>query len=82
MTLGDFLEEEKKSVSTMLAAFVESSRLEKAHEIKDIEIIEMGSDKIVADVKGYSVYIDFEKRFKGSILLVVQRIVIYASRTK
>ncbi len=63
MTLGDFIEEEKESISTLLAGYVGSSRLEKAHEIKDIEIIEMSSDKIVADVKGYSVYIDFEKRF-------------------
>jgi hypothetical protein len=38
-------------------------RLERAREIKDIEIIESSSDKIVADVSGYSVYIDLEKRF-------------------
>ncbi len=32
-------------------------------EIKDIEIIELSADNIVADVRGYSVYIDLEKRF-------------------
>ncbi len=43
--------------------YIEASRLEKAREIKDIEIIELGADKIVADVRGYSIYIDIEKRF-------------------
>ncbi len=38
-------------------------KLKEMREIKDIEIIELGMDKIVADVRGYSVYIDLEKRF-------------------
>ncbi len=59
-TLSDFMEQEKESVSILLAGYVESSRLEKAHEIKDIELIEMGGDKIVAGVSGYSIYIDLE----------------------
>ncbi|MDP2767575.1 MAG: DUF72 domain-containing protein [Candidatus Methanoperedens sp.] len=62
-TLSDFLEEEKEDILTMLLGFIEAVRLERAREIKDIEIIESSSDKIVADVSGYSVYIDLEKRF-------------------
>jgi len=62
-TLSDFLEQEKEDFTTLLSGYIEASRLEKAREIKDIEIIELGTDKIVADVRGYSVYIDFEKRF-------------------
>ncbi|HEY9204562.1 MAG TPA: DUF72 domain-containing protein [Candidatus Methanoperedens sp.] len=61
-TLSDFMEQEE-DVMTMLSGYIEASRLEKAREIKDIEIMEISGDKIVADVKGYSVYIDLEKRF-------------------
>ncbi len=62
-TLSDFFEQEKEDITTLLSGYIEASRLEKAREIKDIEIIELGADKIVADVRGYSVYIDMEKRF-------------------
>jgi uncharacterized protein YecE (DUF72 family) len=62
-TLTDFFWEEKEDVMTLLSGFIERSRMEKAREIKEIEIIESSRDKIVADVKGYSVYIDLEKRF-------------------
>ena len=63
-TLSDFLGQDKKDdIPTLLLGFIEHSRMEKAREIKDIEIIESGSDRIIADVKGYSVYIDLEKRF-------------------
>ncbi len=62
-TLSDFLEQEMEDIATLLSGNIEASRLEKAREIKDIEIIELGADKIVADVRGYSVYIDLEKRF-------------------
>jgi hypothetical protein len=62
-TLSDFLEQEKEDITTLLPGYIETSRLEKAKEIKDIEIIELGMDKIVADVRGYSIYIDLEKRF-------------------
>jgi hypothetical protein len=61
--LNDFLEPEKKDVMTLLSGFIEASRLDRAKEIKDIEIIELSTGKIIADVKGYSVYIDLEKRF-------------------
>ncbi len=61
-TLSDFLEE-KEDIAALLSGYIEASRLEKAKEIKDIEIIELSTDKIVADVRGYSVYIDLEKRF-------------------
>lgn len=61
-TLSDFIVQEEEDVSAMLSGFIETSRLEKAREIKEIEIIESGGNKIVADVKGYSVYIDMEKR--------------------
>jgi uncharacterized protein YecE (DUF72 family) len=62
-TLSDFLVEKKEDITTLLSGYIEASRLEKAREIKDIEIIELGTDKIVADVRGYSIYIDLEKRF-------------------
>ncbi len=62
-TLSDFLPQEKEDITTLLSGYIEASRLEKAREIKDIEIIELGTDKIVADVRGYSIYIDLEKRF-------------------
>ena len=62
-TLSDFLEQEKEDISTLLSGYIEALRLEKAREIKDIEIIELDMDKIVADVRGYSIYIDLEKRF-------------------
>lgn len=62
-TLTDFFGEEKENLLPMLSGFMETSRLEKAREIKEIEIIESSRDKIVADVNGYSVYIDLEKRF-------------------
>ena len=62
-TLSDFVEQEEEDVMTMLSGYIEASRFEKAREIKDIEIMEISEDKIVADVKGYSVYIDLEKRF-------------------
>jgi len=62
-TLSDFLEEKKEDIFTILSGYIESVRLERAKEIKDIDIIEASGDKIVADVSGYSVYIDLEKRF-------------------
>ncbi len=62
-TLSDFLPQEKEDITTLLSGCIDASRLEKAREINDIEIIELGADKIVADVRGYSVYIDIEKRF-------------------
>ncbi len=62
-TLSDFFEQEKEDTTTLLSGFIEGSRLEKAKEIRDIEINELGTDKIVADVHGYSIYINLEKRF-------------------
>ncbi|MCE8426715.1 MAG: DUF72 domain-containing protein [Candidatus Methanoperedens sp.] len=62
-TLNDFLEPEKDDVMTLLMEHIDASRLDRATEIKDIEIIELSADKIIADVRGYSVYIDVEKRF-------------------
>jgi len=62
-TLCDFLEPEKEDVMILLLEYIDASRLERAKEIKDIEIIELSPDKIIADVRGYSVYIDLEKRF-------------------
>jgi hypothetical protein len=62
-TLSDFFEEEKENIMALLSGYIDAVRLERAREIKDIEIIEASSDKIVADVSGYSVYIDLEKRF-------------------
>jgi hypothetical protein len=62
-TLNDFLEPEKEDVMTLLLGYIEASRLDRAKEIKDIEMIELSRDKIIADVRGYSVYIDVEKRF-------------------
>ncbi len=62
-TLTDFFGAEKEDVLNLLSGFMEGSRLEKARGIKEIEVIESNRDKIVADVKGYSVYIDLEQRF-------------------
>ena len=62
-TLSDYLAQEKEGIATLLSGCMESSRLEKARKIKDIEIMELGTDKIVADVRGYSVYIDLDRRF-------------------
>ena len=61
-TLSDFIEPEE-DIITLLAEHMDASRLEKAGEIKDIELIESGMNRIIADVRGYSVYIDLEKRF-------------------
>ncbi len=62
-TLSGFFEQEKEDIATLLSGFIEATRLEKAKEIRDIEINELGMDKIVADVHSYSIYIDLEKRF-------------------
>lgn len=62
-TLDDFFEHEKDDVMTLLSELIDASRLDRAKEIKDIEIIELSIDKIIADVRGYSVYIDLEKRY-------------------
>jgi len=62
-TLNDFLVPEKEDVKTLLLEHIDASRLARAKEIKDIEMIELSKDKIIADVRGYSVYIDLEKRF-------------------
>ena len=62
-TLSDFSMQEKEDVLTLLSGFMEASRLEKAKEIKDIDIVQSGPDKIIAGVRGYSVYIDFENKF-------------------
>ncbi len=61
--LSDFFEQEKEDVTTLLSGYIDASRLEKAREIKDIEIFELDMDKIIADVRGYSIYIDLDKRF-------------------
>jgi len=62
-TLIDFLEPEKENIMTLLMEHIDTSRLDRAKEIKDIEMIELSTGKIIADVRGYSVYIDLEKRF-------------------
>ena len=62
-TLNDFLELEKEDLKTLLLEHIDASRLARAMEIRDIEMIELSADKIIADVRGYSVYIDLEKRF-------------------
>jgi uncharacterized protein YecE (DUF72 family) len=61
-TLNDFLDLEKDDVMTLLSEYIDASRFDRAKEIKDIEMIELNMDKIIADVRGYSVYIDVEKR--------------------
>jgi uncharacterized protein YecE (DUF72 family) len=62
-TLSDFIGHEKEDVMALLSGFMEVSRFEKAKEIKDIEIAESTGDKILVDVRGYSIYIDIDKRF-------------------
>ncbi|HMB45908.1 MAG TPA: DUF72 domain-containing protein [Candidatus Methanoperedens sp.] len=62
-TLEDFLESEKEDVMTLLSEYIDALRLDRAKEIKDIEIIELSMEKIIADVRGYSVYVDLKRRF-------------------
>lgn len=62
-TLGDFSDQEKESVVKLLSGCIEDSRLRKALEIKEIEIIESNPDRIVADIRGYSVFIDLIHKF-------------------
>src|SRR3989304_1907958 len=61
-TLSDFEEQEKEDISALLSVHIDAARLEKAKEIKDIEIIESGGDRIVPAFNGYSVYIVLEKK--------------------
>ncbi|MCX9082595.1 MAG: DUF72 domain-containing protein [Candidatus Methanoperedens sp.] len=63
MTLEDFLELEKEDVMTLLSEHIDALRLDRAKEIKDIEIIELSNEKIIADVRGYSIYVDLKRRF-------------------
>lgn len=48
--LNDFLELEKEDVLTLLARYIYASKLDRAKEIKDIEIIELSTNKVIADV--------------------------------
>ncbi len=47
----------------LLSGYIDALRIDRAKEIKDIEIIELSMEKIIADVRGYSVYIDLKRRF-------------------
>lgn len=49
-------------VESMLLECMDSARLEKAKQVKDIEILKSGGGIVLADVRGYSVYIDTAKK--------------------
>lgn len=60
ITFDEFAEPEP--VETLLLNCMDTARLEKAKLIKDIEFTDSGKN-IIADVRGYSIYIDTEKKF-------------------
>lgn len=59
-TFDEFAEPEP--VETLLLNCMDKIRFEKAKQIKDIEFTDSGKN-IIADVRGYSIYIDTEKKF-------------------
>lgn len=60
ITFDEFVEPEP--VETLLLNCMDTIRFEKAKQIKDIEFTDSGKN-IIADVRGYSIYIDTEKKF-------------------
>lgn len=61
VTLDDFLTE--GTIEELLGECMDAVRFEKAKKVKDIEILKSGDNIVLADVRGYSIYIDKEKRF-------------------
>jgi uncharacterized protein YecE (DUF72 family) len=64
-TLAEFadLAVTSKEIVDMLLEFTDKGRLERARTIKDIEILQDEPDLIVADVSGYSIYVDYTGKF-------------------
>lgn len=60
LTLDDFSRAE--TVESLLLECMERARFEKAKQVKDIEILKSGGDIVLADVRGYSIYIDRAKK--------------------
>lgn len=60
LTLDDFSENE--SVESLLSGCMDSTRFEKAKQVKDIEILKSGNGIVLADVRGYLIYIDTVKK--------------------
>ncbi len=64
-TLAEFadLEVTADEIENMLLGFTDAGRLERARQIKDVEILKEEPDLLAADVGGYSVYVDYNGRF-------------------
>lgn len=61
VTLDEFFHGEP--IETLLLSCMDKVRFEKAKQVKDIEILDSGKDIILADVRGYSIYIDTGRKF-------------------
>jgi len=64
-TLAEFaaLEVTAGEIEKMLLEFTDAGRLERAKEVRDIEVLKEEPDLLVADVGGYSIYVDYNGRF-------------------
>lgn len=60
LTFDDFSGED--NVDSLLLDCMDDTRFEKAKQVKDIEILKSGNDIVLADVRGYSIYIDTAKK--------------------
>jgi uncharacterized protein YecE (DUF72 family) len=60
LTLDDFSGAE--AVESLLLECMDNARFEKAKQVKDIEILKSGGGIVLADVRGYSIYIDTAKK--------------------
>ena len=60
LTFDDFSGGE--SVDSLLLECMDNTRFEKAKQVKDIEILKSGNEIVLADVRGYSIYIDTAKK--------------------
>ena len=47
----------------MLLEFMDAGRLERARQIKYVEVLKEEPDLLAADVGGYSIYMDYNGRF-------------------
>ena len=64
-TLAEFaaIEVTVGEIEKMLLEFTDAGRLERGRQIRDVEILKEEPDLLVADVRGYSIYVDYNGRF-------------------
>ncbi|MDF1557735.1 MAG: DUF72 domain-containing protein [ANME-2 cluster archaeon] len=64
-TLSEFaaIEVTTGEIEKMLLEFTDTGRLERARQIKDVEVLKEEPDLLVAYVGGYSLYVDYNGRF-------------------